>query len=144
MEPVGKAEAEQEDKVLKALFEEAAHKHSSVHEQAERGRSRSELAKDGLGGYASRSVPEKAVDYFTTNAERMRYPTFRAQGMHVGSGMAEAGCQDSCSYSPQAFWHALDSCWLGCTVASAHLRSQPHLRRFLGGPTTSGGLTTHN
>ena len=28
----------------------------------------------------SRSVPEKAVDYFTTNAERMRYPTFRAQG----------------------------------------------------------------
>jgi hypothetical protein len=92
----------------------------------------------------SRSVPEKAVDYFTTNAERMRYPTFRAQGMHVGSGIAEAGCQDSCSYSPQAFWHALDSCWLGCTVASAHLRSQPHLRRFLGGPTTSGGLTTHN
>jgi hypothetical protein len=35
MEPVGKAEAEQEDKVLKALFEEAAHKHSSVHEQQE-------------------------------------------------------------------------------------------------------------
>jgi hypothetical protein len=26
----------------------------------------------------SRSVPDKAVDYFTTNAERMRYPTFRA------------------------------------------------------------------
>lgn len=38
----------------------------------------------------SRSVPEKAVDYFTTNAERMRYPTFRAQGMQVGSGIAEA------------------------------------------------------
>ncbi len=26
----------------------------------------------------SRSVPEKAADYFTTNAERMRYPAFRA------------------------------------------------------------------
>jgi hypothetical protein len=41
----------------------------------------------------SRSVPEKAVDYFTTNAERMRYPAFRAQGMHVGSGIAEAACK---------------------------------------------------
>src|SRR5436309_10726665 len=41
----------------------------------------------------SRSVPEKAVDYFTTNAARMRYPTFRAQGMHVGSGIAEAACK---------------------------------------------------
>jgi hypothetical protein len=41
----------------------------------------------------SRSVPEKAIDYFTTNAERMRYPTFRAQGMHVGSGIAEAACK---------------------------------------------------
>ncbi len=41
----------------------------------------------------SRSVPEKAVNYFTTNAERMRYPTFRAQGMHVGSGIAEAACK---------------------------------------------------
>src|SRR5947209_9158146 len=41
----------------------------------------------------SRSVPEKAGDYFTTNAERMRYPTFRAQGMHVGSGIAEAACK---------------------------------------------------
>ena len=41
----------------------------------------------------SRSVPEKAGDYFTTNAERMRYPTFRAQGMHIGSGIAEAACK---------------------------------------------------
>ena len=56
----------------------------------------------------SRSVPEKAVDYFTINAERMRYPTFRAQGMHIGSGVAEAGCQDGCGDSPQALGHALD------------------------------------
>ena len=41
----------------------------------------------------SRSVPAKASDYFTTNAERMRYPTFRAQGMHIGSGIAEAACK---------------------------------------------------
>src|SRR5437016_6629996 len=41
----------------------------------------------------SHSVPEKAVAYFTTNAERMRYPPFRAQGMHVGSGIAEAACK---------------------------------------------------
>jgi hypothetical protein len=41
----------------------------------------------------SRSVPDKAVDYFTTNAQRMRYPAFRAQGMHVGSGIAEAACK---------------------------------------------------
>ena len=41
----------------------------------------------------SRSVPDKAVDYFITNAERMRYPSFRAQGMHVGSGEASAACK---------------------------------------------------
>ena len=41
----------------------------------------------------SRSVPAKAIDYFTTNAERMRYPAFRRQGMHVGSGIAEAACK---------------------------------------------------
>lgn len=27
----------------------------------------------------ARSIPERAVDYFTTNAERMRYPVFRAE-----------------------------------------------------------------
>lgn len=41
----------------------------------------------------ARSGPERAVDYFTTNAQRMRYPVFRAQGMHVGSGIAEAACK---------------------------------------------------
>ena len=41
----------------------------------------------------ARSIPERAVDYFTTNAARMRYPDFRAQGMHVGSGIAEAACK---------------------------------------------------
>ena len=41
----------------------------------------------------ARSSPERAVDYFTTNAQRMRYPLFRAQGMHIGSGIAEAACK---------------------------------------------------
>jgi hypothetical protein len=42
---------------------------------------------------ASRSVPEIERDYFISNAPRMRYPAFRAQGMHVGSGIAEAACK---------------------------------------------------
>ena len=41
----------------------------------------------------ARSIPERAVDYFTTHAQRMRYPVFRAQGMHLGSGIAEAACK---------------------------------------------------
>ncbi len=42
---------------------------------------------------ASRSIPEMEADYFLSNAERMRYPTFRAKGMHIGSGIAEAACK---------------------------------------------------
>jgi hypothetical protein len=42
---------------------------------------------------ASRSVPDVERDYFISNAGRLRYPAFRAQGMHVGSGIAEAGCK---------------------------------------------------
>jgi hypothetical protein len=45
----------------------------------------------------ARNIPERAVDSFPTNAERMRYPVFRAQGMHVGSGIAEAACKTSVS-----------------------------------------------
>jgi hypothetical protein len=41
----------------------------------------------------SRSIAETEAEYFRTNAERMRYPLFRAQGMHVGSGIAEAACK---------------------------------------------------
>jgi len=42
---------------------------------------------------ATRSLPEIEADYFRTHAERMRYPTFRAQGMQIGSGVAEAACK---------------------------------------------------
>ena len=41
----------------------------------------------------SKSEPEQAIGYFTANAQRMRYPTFRAQGMQIGSGIAEATCK---------------------------------------------------
>ena len=33
------------------------------------------------------------ADYFERNAERMRYPRFRAQHLFVGSGVIEAGCK---------------------------------------------------
>lgn len=35
----------------------------------------------------------KAMEYFQTNAERMRYRQFRQQGLFVGSGVVEAGCK---------------------------------------------------
>jgi hypothetical protein len=35
----------------------------------------------------------KAIDYFQTNQERMRYAQFRSQGLFVGSGVVEAGCK---------------------------------------------------
>jgi hypothetical protein len=35
----------------------------------------------------------KAIAYFETNAERMRYQLFRRQGLFIGSGVVEAGCK---------------------------------------------------
>jgi hypothetical protein len=35
----------------------------------------------------------KEAEYFATNAERMRYPEFRKNGLFVGSGVVEAGCK---------------------------------------------------
>jgi hypothetical protein len=32
------------------------------------------------------------ANYFEDNKERMRYPRFRKQGLFVGSGAIEAGC----------------------------------------------------
>jgi hypothetical protein len=42
---------------------------------------------------AARSVPDIEADYFRSHAHRMRYPTFRALGMQIGSGVAEAACK---------------------------------------------------
>lgn len=38
-------------------------------------------------------IVHNEADYFERNAERMRYPGFRAQGLFVGSGVVEAGCK---------------------------------------------------
>lgn len=40
-----------------------------------------------------REEVRKAIDYFQTNQERMRYAKFRSQGLFVGSGVVEAGCK---------------------------------------------------
>jgi hypothetical protein len=40
-----------------------------------------------------REEVRKAIDYFQTNQERMRYAEFRRQGLFVGSGVVEAGCK---------------------------------------------------
>ncbi len=36
---------------------------------------------------------ETEAEYFERNADKMRYPQFRAQGLFVGSGVIEAGCR---------------------------------------------------
>ncbi len=40
-----------------------------------------------------RDEVRKAIDYFQTNMERMRYAKFRGEGLFVGSGVVEAGCK---------------------------------------------------
>lgn len=42
---------------------------------------------------ATRQALDKALGYFVTNAERMRYAHFRELGHFVGSGAVEAGCK---------------------------------------------------
>ena len=44
------------------------------------------------GSEAAKTIANEA-EYFERNAERMRYPAFRAQGLFVGSGVVEAGCK---------------------------------------------------
>ena len=41
----------------------------------------------------ARDEIRKAIDYFEKNKERMRYASFRSQGLFVGSGVMEAGCK---------------------------------------------------
>jgi hypothetical protein len=36
---------------------------------------------------------DREVGYFDKNKERMRYKTFRSQGLFIGSGVVEAGCR---------------------------------------------------
>jgi hypothetical protein len=43
--------------------------------------------------YKVREEVRKAIDYFQTNKDRMRYAEFRSQNLFVGSGVVEAGCK---------------------------------------------------
>lgn len=36
---------------------------------------------------------QRAFTYYTNNRDRMRYPTFRAKGYRIGSGVAESACK---------------------------------------------------
>ncbi|MGA2269440.1 MAG: ISKra4 family transposase [Bryobacteraceae bacterium] len=38
-------------------------------------------------------IANNEAEYFARNADRMRYPAFRKQGLFVGSGVIEAGCK---------------------------------------------------
>lgn len=40
-----------------------------------------------------RALRRTQYGYFVSNAERMRYQTFRDKGYHIGSGVVEAGCK---------------------------------------------------
>ena len=42
---------------------------------------------------AKRALRRAQYGYFVSNAERMRYQTFRDKGYHIGSGVVEAGCK---------------------------------------------------
>ena len=65
------------------------------------------------------------IEYFSTNAERMRYADFRARGLFVGSGVVEAGCKTIISARMKksgAKWSvrgANDIIALRCTLASS-------------------------
>ena len=40
-----------------------------------------------------RAEAQKEIRYLQSNASRMRYKTFRSQGLFIGSGVVEAGCK---------------------------------------------------
>jgi len=42
---------------------------------------------------ADREVRDREYNFFTNNAERMRYGTYRQRGYHIGSGVMEASCK---------------------------------------------------
>jgi len=47
-------------------------------------------------------------DYFDNNKERMRYPSFRAQHLFIGSGVIEAGCKTIIGSRCKTVRHVLD------------------------------------
>jgi len=54
-------------------------------------------------------VPRGPWTTLLPTRSRMRYPVFRAQGMHLGSGIAEAACKTIVSTRAKRVFHALDA-----------------------------------
>ena len=69
-----------------------AHWAKQRHDELDEGKFNTLL--DTLRSHATKNEEaRKCLDYFTRNKERMDYPSFRAQGLCVGSGVVEAGCK---------------------------------------------------
>ncbi len=52
---------------------------------------------------------QKALTYYTNNRHRMDYPTYRANGYHIGSGTIESGIKQIGTHRmkvPGAIWNA--------------------------------------
>ena len=82
------------------------------------------------------------VEYFSNNRERMNYPTFRAMGLCVATGVVEGGCKQAHHRDPsQARRHALDRRWRQRHHRPEMRRREPPLRRLLG---TTGRRTIVN
>jgi hypothetical protein len=45
------------------------------------------------GTIEGREAVRTAAGYFATNRQRMDYPSYRARGLHIGSGVVEAACK---------------------------------------------------
>lgn len=45
------------------------------------------------GDASAKKAVQQTLTYFETNADRMRYASFRSQSLFVGSGVMEAGCK---------------------------------------------------
>jgi hypothetical protein len=49
--------------------------------------------REQCAGKANAEAVEKQLAYFVHNAPRMKYRTFRREGLFIGSGVVEAGCK---------------------------------------------------
>jgi len=52
-----------------------------------------EETRQQCAGTAKAQTVEAELNYFVHNAARMKYRTFRRQGLFIGSGVVEAGCK---------------------------------------------------
>jgi hypothetical protein len=70
----------------------AAHWAKQRHDDLDAGRLDAVLAALRVHAHAHDDA-RRALDYFTRNHRRMRYPAFRAQGLCTSTGVVEAGCK---------------------------------------------------